>query len=102
MANYFIIGGDGKQYGPISPDELRRWISEKRLSAQSQVQMQGTTEWRLLSEVPEFAELLNASAPPPLPSNPPAGAAKTSGLAITSLVLGILGVLTCGITVLLS
>jgi len=38
-------------------------------------------------------------APPPLPTAAPA---KTSGMAVTSLVLGILGIATCGITVLLS
>jgi hypothetical protein len=32
MPTYKIIGGDQKQYGPISADELRQWIAEGRLS----------------------------------------------------------------------
>jgi hypothetical protein len=40
----------------------------------------------------------NQSAPPPLPDTTPA---KTSGMAVTSLVLGILGIFTCGITALI-
>jgi hypothetical protein len=39
----------------------------------------------------------NPSAPPPLPDAAPP---KTSGMAVTSLVLGILGAFTCGITAL--
>ena len=34
MANYTIIGGDTKEYGPISADDVRQWISEGRLNAQ--------------------------------------------------------------------
>ena len=30
---YLIIGGDGKEYGPISGADLRKWIAEGRLSA---------------------------------------------------------------------
>ncbi len=102
MANYFIIGGDGKQYGPVSAEDLRRWIPENRVQAQTQAQLEGTTEWRTLAEIPEFAGAFPALTPPPLPAGAPAGQAKTSGMAITSLVLGMLGILTCGITVLLS
>jgi Domain of unknown function (DUF4190) len=40
----------------------------------------------------------NQSAPPPLPVTAPA---KTSGMAVTSLVLGVLGMFTCGLTALI-
>ena len=33
---YKIIGGDGKEYGPIDEASLRQWIQEGRLNAQSQ------------------------------------------------------------------
>jgi prepilin-type processing-associated H-X9-DG protein len=41
----------------------------------------------------------NESSPPPLPEIVPA---KTSGMAIASLVLGILGIVSCGITLIVS
>ena len=41
------------------------------------------------------------SSPSPLPASAPAAPAKTSALAVTSLVLGILGMFTCGITALI-
>jgi len=51
-----------------------------------------------LLDFPEFNDVLKSAAPPPLPAVAPV--AKTSGLAVTSLVLGILGVFTCGLTAL--
>ncbi|HXR05195.1 MAG TPA: DUF4190 domain-containing protein [Verrucomicrobiae bacterium] len=105
MANYTLIGGDQKQYGPVTDEQLRQWILDGRLNPQSQVKAESDAEWRPLSAFPEFAAALAArsavrGAPPPLPSDAPPLPAKTSGLAITSLVLGILGLFTCGITAL--
>ena len=66
---YKIIGGDQKQYGPVSADEVRRWIAEGRLNGQSRVQPEGSAEWHLLGGLAEFAEALRAQAgtavPPP-------------------------------------
>ena len=58
MADYTIIGGDQKQYGPISEEDLRKWIAEGRLNAQSLVQAHGDVEWKPLSAFPEFADVL--------------------------------------------
>ena len=55
---YKIIGGDQKEYGPVSADELRRWIAEGRLGGQSLVRAEGGEEWRPLSTFPEFAGAL--------------------------------------------
>jgi len=99
MANYKVIGGDLKPYGPVSAEDLCKWIAEGRLDAQTKVQIEGTTEWKLLGEIPELAEALKNRVPP-LPIAPPAASARTSGLAVTSLVLGVLGLFTCGITAL--
>jgi H+/gluconate symporter-like permease len=68
---YFIIGGDGKQYGPISERDIRAWIAEGRLNQQSQARTEGETDFRPLSTFPELADAfgLTASAAgvPPLP-----------------------------------
>ena len=58
MADYTIIGGDQKQYGPISEEDLRKWIAEGRLNAQSLMQAHGDVEWKPLSAFPEFADVL--------------------------------------------
>lgn len=56
---YKILGGDGKQYGPISADVLRQWIGEGRANAETQVQAEGTSGWAALGQVPEFTPLFN-------------------------------------------
>src|SRR5580658_1979292 len=69
---YFIIGGDGKQYGPISDADLRKWIAEGRLNQQSQVRAESETEFRALATFPEFSGAFGGSAPPGIA--PPLGA----------------------------
>ena len=53
---YTIIGGDQKEYGPVTEEQLRLWIAEGRVNAQTTVRTEGTTEWRPLADLPEFAE----------------------------------------------
>jgi len=65
---YRIIGADGNQYGPISAEQLRQWIAEGRANAQTKVLAEGTTEWKPLSEFPEF---FGPAAPPPGVTTPP-------------------------------
>ena len=99
-----IQGADQKEYGPISAEVLRQWIAERRADGRTLVQAAGTTEWRPLSEFPEFAAALAIGPRPPPVTGPapvqtplPTGPATTSGMAVTSMVLGILGFCT-GIT----
>jgi prepilin-type processing-associated H-X9-DG protein len=102
MATYTIIGGDQKQYGLVTEDSLRSWIAEGRLNAQSLIKPDGETEFRPVADFPEFADALAArmapEAAPATFSAETAAPAKTSGLAITSLVLAILGPFACGIS----
>jgi hypothetical protein len=72
---YKVIGGDNKEYGPVTSDEARRWIAEGRLSAQSLAQLDGSGEWKPLTAFAEFVDALRAQtgaratpgvlAPPP-------------------------------------
>jgi hypothetical protein len=68
MANYTIIGGDGKQYGPISAEDLHKWIAEGRLNAQSLAKAESDAEFRPLGTFPEFAILFNRGPAAPSPS----------------------------------
>ena len=88
---YRIIGADQKQYGPISADQIRIWISEGRLNAASKIQIDGSNEWKTLAEFPEFS----AAVPRPVAIAMPPPVSKTNGLAIASLVLGILSLPPC-------
>jgi len=62
---YKIIGGDGREYGPVTKEQLRQWVTEGRANAQSQVRAEGTSDWQPLGSVPEVAPMFNA--PPSLP-----------------------------------
>jgi len=101
---YKIIGADGKEYGPITADQLRAWIVEGRANAQTKVLMEGTTDWKPLSEYPELLPAgIKLSAPPPFaaPTVSTSDAAdKVSGpamalmiLAGLNLALGVVGLL---------
>src|SRR5439155_23340942 len=66
---YRILGADGKEYGPVSADVLRQWIAQGRANNQTRARAEGATEWKLLSELPEFAaELAAKSAATTAPS----------------------------------
>jgi type II secretory pathway pseudopilin PulG len=100
---YKVILPDQKEYGPVTADQLRQWIAEGRVNAQASVMAEGATEWKPLSAFPEFAGALPSvaaatGAPRAVPPGAPRPIPKTSGMAIASLVLGILG--GCGITAL--
>jgi TM2 domain-containing membrane protein YozV len=98
---YKIIGADGKQYGPITPDQLRQWITEGRAKAETLVQPEGQAEWKALSLFPEFASDLKsapvvaAGTPPTIATPPSAAAARASNklpAGICGILLGSLGV----------
>ncbi len=69
---YKIIGGDQKEYGPVSTEQLRQWLAEGRVNAQTPVQAEGATEWKPLSAFPEFAAMSSSPVTPGAP--PPYGA----------------------------
>jgi hypothetical protein len=95
---YRIIGADGKEYGPISADQVRSWIAQGRLNAQSKIKSEDAAEWKALAELPDFAGLAGAVNPPPLtPVGTPAAPKRLSALAIVSLVLGVLGLISLGL-----
>jgi len=69
---YRILGSDGNEYGPVSAEQLRLWIAEKRVNGETRVQGDDGV-WRFLREVPELVVLLH---PPVLPSSPPVSSAE--------------------------
>jgi uncharacterized membrane protein len=70
---YKILGGDGKEYGPVTADTLRQWITEGRANALTQIKPEGATAWQALSSLPELADLFGAA----LTGVPPVAGAAT-------------------------
>lgn len=103
MANYFIIGGDGKEYGPVTDENVRQWIAEGRLNAGSMAKSESDAEFRALEAFPEFADVFApetpaaATVPPVMNSEPDDGRsvalAKVKSPAVGLMVTAILNIL---------
>jgi hypothetical protein len=63
---YKIIGADGKEYGPIAAEQLRQWIAENRVNAQTRILAESATEWKTVADCPEFAAAVVGKSPPPV------------------------------------
>jgi len=101
---YKILASDGKEYGPLSAEQVRQWLAEKRLEAKTPVFPEGARDWVFLASLPEFADIF-APPPPPLVVPPPVPAkpAGSGGLnviipyknpkALTAYYLGLFAVI---------
>lgn len=91
----FHIDHDGQQHGPLTLEEVRARLAAGAIAPADLAWHPGALEWQPLSTIPGVI----VSMPPPLAGHVPAAAVpNTSGLAITSMVLGILSFLTVGLT----
>jgi hypothetical protein len=79
---YKVIGADQKEYGPVSVDQIRTWIAEGRVNAQTRVRAEGAQEWMPLSGFPEFADALGVgpAQPPGVPAALPGGGSREAAL----------------------
>ena len=90
---YKVIGVDGRQYGPVTLEQLRRWILDGRANGQTPVQVEGSLDWRPLGAFPEFAAEVNS--PPFMMSARAALEARASvkiPAGIFAILLGWLGI----------
>jgi len=93
---YKIIGADGQQYGPVSSDQLRRWMADNRVRPETLVQAEGTVDWKPLSSFPEFADtrFIPPTMTPPAGSCPPPNPRASNKIpaGICGVILGGFGV----------
>ena len=80
---YEIIGTDNRAHGPEDAAAVGRWIREGRASHRTMARRTGEESWRPLSTFPEWTGPLRGQ---PLP---PGQAPTASGMAVASMVLGI-------------
>ena len=85
---YKILGSDQKEYGPITGDQVRQWIIERRLHPQSLVRLDGSLTWLQLAQLPEFSAALAGAGPAVMPVS--TIAPRTNPMAITGLIMGII------------
>ena len=107
-----ILGADGKEYGPVTVDQIRQWIKDGRANHETMAEKMGEIGWKPLAQYAEFSDLFRRSPPRArrprsLPRRPPsasrrrprsaAGDARArakqlvSGPAIALIVTAVLG-----------
>lgn len=85
---YKIIGIDGQPYGPVNAEQIRSWLAENRVRADTLVQSEGATEWKPLSSFPEFVS--DIKTVPPVISATPSDVTQRASNKIAAGVCGIL------------
>jgi len=55
---YRIIGGDQREYGPVSEEQVIQWIREGRANGETKVRNETGGDWIALALLPQFAETL--------------------------------------------
>lgn len=63
---YIILGGDGKEYGPVSVEQIKEWLKQRRVDENTQIKQEGETEWK---KVEDFPELTPPAVPPVMRAN---------------------------------
>jgi uncharacterized RDD family membrane protein YckC len=75
---FTILGGDGKEYGPASAEQIRGWMKAGRANLDTKARAAGTEEWKRLGDHAEFAPptdappVMTAFTPPEASSATPA------------------------------
>ena len=61
--NYKIIGGDGREYGPVTLEELKGWVRDGRVGRQTQILRSDLGSWRAASQLQELQSDIAVLAP---------------------------------------
>ena len=102
MAEYHFIGGDGKSYGPYSAEQMRQFMSQNRLTSQSQVSIDGGKVYLAASNYPELMRVPEApmggtpdfgGVPQHMAINPFVVKSMVNGPAIFMIVLAVICIL---------
>lgn len=66
---FTILGGDGKEYGPVNEGKIHEWIAAGRANMQTKARREGETEWKTLGDFPELSQFgtMGGSTPPTIP-----------------------------------
>ena len=69
MKKYIIVGGDGKEYGPVSVQEVKEWVSSGRANGDTRIKEEGAEAWSRLRDMEFFGEAAKSAGPPTIPSH---------------------------------
>lgn len=86
------IQRDGTELGPYSSDDVRTLLNDGLVLPSDLARIDGTGQWTVLESIPGITTVNSSPSQPPPVTFP-----RTSKLAVWSLVLGLLGIVTLGI-----
>jgi len=64
---YMVRGADGKEYGPVSLEQLSGWVRESRLNPEQEVKRSDMQHWAAANAFEELAPMFAQSGSPPAP-----------------------------------
>jgi hypothetical protein len=101
MAIEWLYSRNGRQFGPVSDEQLKEMAASGYLLATDLVWRDGLSDWILASHLKGLNFSLKCPSPPPIPLNRETTAVSHSvaahSLGISAVILGILALLICWI-----
>jgi len=94
---YKIIGGDGKEYGPVDLAQMQRWLRENRINGATMVQAAEGGEWKPASSFPEFATAPLQTSGAPVPAAPLATSVDVPSYLVPAILCTLLCCLPLGV-----
>src|SRR5438445_12700741 len=83
---YMVRGGDGKEYGPVTLQQLSVWVKEGRLTGQQEVKRSNMDRWAAAKDFGELQPLfVSTTASPPAAAQTMAPSAAATGTADPAL-----------------
>jgi hypothetical protein len=87
---YMVLGADGKEYGPVTLNQITGWIHDGRVPAQQQVRRSDMQHWAAASAFAELQGLFEpVSAPAAAPATPgairPADTSVAAGASVARM-----------------
>lgn len=71
---YMIIGGDGREYGPVTADQVRSWVAGGRANLETRAKAAGSDAWKTVADFPELSGNAPSPASAPILAAAPAAA----------------------------
>jgi hypothetical protein len=62
---YTVRGADGREYGPVSLEQITAWAREGRILAQSEIRRNDMEHWAHAGDFTELKEMFAPAPPPP-------------------------------------